>query len=85
MALSTPRTRPSAPHVDDALRHELPDDEPRDERRLGVLGGVHREVSEGDPLPFNFLRAEEVQRGRDVVKKTSRVQGQVHACVEINQ
>ena len=84
MAFSTPRTRPSAPHVDDALLHELADDEARDKSRLGVLGGVHREVSEGDPLPFNFLRTEEVQRGRDVVKKTSRVQRQVDACVEIN-
>ena len=85
MAFSTPRTRPSAPHVDDALRDELPDDKPGDKSRLGVLGGVHLEVLEGHPFPFNFLRAEEVQRGRGVVKKTSRVQGQVDACVEINQ
>ena len=83
---SAPSTRPSAPHVDDALRHELADDEPRDERRLGVRHGVQDlEVLKGDPLPFNFLRAEEVQRRRDVIEKTSRVQGQVDACVEINQ
>ena len=74
MACST--SRPSAPHVDDALRHELADDEPRDKSRLRVRHGVQDlEVLEGDPLPFNFLRAEEVQRGWDVVKKTSRVQG----------
>ena len=85
MACSVPRTRRSAPHVDDALRDELADDEARDKSRLGVLGGVHLEVLEGHPLPFNFLRAEEVQRGRGVVKKTSRVQRQVDACVEINQ
>ena len=82
----TPSTRPSAPQVDDALRHELPDDKPGDKSRLGVRHGVQDlEVLEGDPLPFNFLRAEEVQRRRDVVKKTSRVQRQVDACVEINQ
>ena len=74
------------PHVDDALRDELADDEARDERGLGVRHGVQDlEVLKGDPLPFNFLRAEEVQRGRGVVKKTSRVQRQVDACVEINQ
>ena len=81
-----PSTRPSAPHVDDALRDELSHDEPGDERRLGVRHGVQDlEVLEGDPLSFNFLRAEEVQRRRDVIEKTSRVQRQVDACVEINQ